>query len=130
MISSLAVVIFSHGQNWFGIESSCVRARGLCSRGNRNLPLVAFSALLPPAEGFEAPFEPREWLQLSAAEGDWLLGLTGDVDLLELPASCIAILPPLLRERRLFSPIQALALYQGRLITLLDRHELATQALK
>ncbi|SFX52169.1 hypothetical protein [Marinospirillum alkaliphilum] len=136
MISSLAVVVFSHQQHWFGLESSFVRARGLCSLHRRNLPLVPFSALLPEVESDKKPLEPKEWLQLSAAKigtgagGDWLLGLAGEVDLLELPASCISILPPLLHERRLFSPIQALALYQGRLITLLNCHELAAMASK
>jgi hypothetical protein len=130
VIAALPLVVFSHQQHWYGVEACRVRARGAVAAIRPGQSIIPLTSLLPATPDTLPVPACREWLRLSGDQGDWLLGLSGEVDLLELPAACISPLPMLLQQRRLFSPITALALHQGRLITLLDARRLSALVTK
>lgn len=127
MNSCLSVVIFTSAGQLYGIESSAVRGRGR----TQSLPqasllqdqvqertknrVVDFSVLLG-----QSACLPDQWLRLKGTEQDWFLGLTGEMELVELQVNQIHPLPRLLAARLEFHPLKALTWYQQQLVNLLD----------
>ena len=62
----------------------------------------------------------EHYLELAGLNGSWKLGLEQSADLVELAVADISALPTLLQARRQFPALQALAWYQGQLVSLLD----------
>lgn len=116
MSTRLSLVVFSAAGQWFGIESAAVRGRN----SSKTLPhavnrQVDFCDLLGQED------QPSDqWLRLAGSNQDWFLGLSGDMDLIELPGDRIHPLPPLLAARLLFKPLRALSWYQQQPLLLLE----------
>ncbi|HKM28007.1 MAG TPA: hypothetical protein VJY57_11295, partial [Thiopseudomonas sp.] len=95
-----------------------VRSQGSVLALDDQRSVVTFSALLNQT----AQVQPviKHYLELTGPNGSLLLGLEQSADLVELPIADIHSLPPLLQARRQFLALQALAWYQGQLVSLLD----------
>ncbi|NLW03677.1 MAG: hypothetical protein GX029_00320 [Pseudomonadaceae bacterium] len=148
MIKYLPLVIFSHQNQLFALEATFVRGQGRVEFLAAGALLLPFAQLLTPKT--LVPFCPvgspslvsssslacpLHWLglaggQLSTASGqqNWLLGIEGEAELVELPVEQIQPLPPLLLARRTFPALQAAAWYQQRLVSLIDARVLLTLA--
>lgn len=111
----LPVVIFTWAGQLYGIESSAVRGRGRTQSLPQGSKVMDFSVLLG-----QSACQPDQWLKLQGVDRDWLLGLTGEMDLVELQIENIHPLPPILATRLEFPPLRALAWYQQQLLNLLD----------
>lgn len=115
---SLPIVMFHHAGQCFAFEAQYVRRQGRADDVEQ-LPLIAYSALFAPNQ--QSSSATAQWLELRGkSPRRWRLGLQAPAELIELPANCIYALPALLRARRQFPALQALALYDNELIALLD----------
>ncbi|MDY0206843.1 MAG: hypothetical protein RBR82_09505 [Pseudomonas sp.] len=115
---TLPVVLFKHQGHYFALEAAYVRSQGSVLAPEDPHSIVAFSALLNQA-AYE--FSVTEhYLELVGPSGSWWLGLEQSADLVELAIADISALPVSLQARRQFPALQALAWYQGQLVSLLD----------
>ena len=115
---TLPVVLFKHQGQCFALEAACVCSQGSMLALAEQPSIVDFSALLDQRAPLQSAAE--HYLELAGPCGSWRLGLEQSADLVELPIADIHSLPPLLQVRRQFSALQALAWYQGQLVSLLD----------
>lgn len=131
MIKQLSLVLFSQQNQWFAFEASLVKGQGSCSSSDSNTLLLPFSQFLTTNSTHDKA-NATHWLRLAAQPADikpWLLGITGEAELIELPTEQIYALPPLLHARRTFPALQAVAWYQQRLVSLIDARVLQGLAL-
>lgn len=115
----LPVVMFCHQGQYFALEATYVRSQWSARAGDQTKTSVSFASFLDltPTESYPATVQH---LELAGPDGHWWLGLEQAADLVELSVTDIHPLPPLLSARRQFLALQALACYQGKIVSLLD----------
>ncbi|HSP32382.1 MAG TPA: hypothetical protein VLO13_10335, partial [Halomonas sp.] len=72
---------------------------------------------------------PTSWLTLRDSQGNWQMGVDGDVTLQQLPASSICPLPKLLQSRCFSPALCGFAFDQQQLVLLLDGRKLTPEPL-
>ncbi|HKM38039.1 MAG TPA: hypothetical protein VJY83_10445 [Thiopseudomonas sp.] len=115
---TLPVVLLKHQGHYFALEAAYVRSQGSVLALDDQRSVVTFSALLDQVTCEHCVTE--HYLELAGAGGSWRLGLEQSADLVELAIADISALPVSLQARRQFPALQALAWYQGQLVSLLD----------
>lgn len=125
----VALVAFTLNGARFALEAACVQAMSdhrpkaapaeRCHRASR----------LFPSRG-EPSIDASHWLTLGDDQGSWYLEVTGEVELIHLPANRIYPLPALLVERRQLPALVALGDYQGELLALLDARLVRPRAIQ
>jgi hypothetical protein len=104
----------------FALEAQYVSRQGQVD-GLDHGTLISFADLLRSGSSTAVV----QWLELRGRSAQpWRLGLQVPAELVELQIDCIHPLPLLLEARCQFSAVQALAWYQGRLVTLLNIEQL------
>lgn len=119
MISSLALVVFRHNGQNYAIEAQSVLRQGQVNPRD-DAPMTCFSELLPA--NAQAPGgDELQWLEIaSRSTPPWRLALNAAAQLIELPVDNIFPLPELLRSRRTFAALQAIAWHRQELVALLN----------
>lgn len=118
LITCLPVVLFHHQGHRFAVEAQYISKQGQAD-DLEDEALISFSDLYPSSQSPLAT--SRHWLELFNQAGQvWRLGLQRPAELIELPVSCINPLPALLQARSQLPALQALALYQGAVVALLN----------
>lgn len=138
MIKQLPLVIFREQNQLFALEASFVGGQGRTDFLEANAQVLPFSDFLMPkahrTANQAAQFQSKHWLRLAGSlktpnnKNPWLLGIESDAELIELPANQIHALPALLKARREFVALQAVAWYQQQLVSLIDARVLLTLA--
>ncbi|WP_162299660.1 hypothetical protein [Marinospirillum perlucidum] len=122
----ISLVLLHQGQQTLVLEASQVVA---CQplREMSNLPLLKFSDISPGSLARETRNTPSLKLTLRGESDVWQLQFPGGVEFIELKASCLHPLPPLMQKRRCWPAIKALIEYQGRILLLVDSRSLKNQ---
>ncbi|HHX35110.1 MAG TPA: hypothetical protein GX719_07565 [Gammaproteobacteria bacterium] len=117
---SLPMVLFCHQDQYFALEAAYVRRQtAALTVGQKS---VSFASLLSTSGTEQALV--TQWLELEGLDGPTWLGLETAAELVELAATDIYPLPPLLHARRELLALRALAWYQGNLVSVLDARSL------
>jgi len=123
----VALVLFQVADYRVALEARHV----LSMTDHPNTPRTsAAQALLYEAPLCETPTSPpstppTSWLTLRDAQGQWQLGVNGEITLQQLPATSLYPLPALLAARRFSPALCGFAFDQKQLVLLLDARKLA-----
>lgn len=85
-------------------------------------------ALLYETPLYETPLyetPPTSWLTLRDSQGQWQLGVNGEITLQQLPATSLYPLPALLASRRFSPALCGFTFDQQQLVLVLDARKLA-----
>jgi len=127
MMQTIVLVAFQYSGYWFAVEARHVVAMGkLQSLAAAEQKTINLSMLL---SGEQLAVHTENFaLQMRSQQGNLLLALDNEAQIIELSTDYIWPLPPLLQQGRQHPSIKALALHNKQLLTLLDVEQLASLA--